>query len=150
MAYIYIYSQTDALNIVRIHNRIQSCAEWTEQNGTSSCLYNHDRFNALTETEKEKWAAVSAVTWPRSCELSDAHQTRSIHSLTKLLNSLLVFKCVIDRTSLDWAHLFKNRLSAVMKLNGVMMLSCPDAVVTSAVHSYTDMYSIRCFNLLNE
>ncbi len=37
---------------------------------TSSCLYNHDRFNALTETEKEKWfafilrftgAAVSAV-----------------------------------------------------------------------------------------
>ncbi len=56
----------------------------------------------------------------------------------------------MDRTSLDWAHLFKNSLPAVIKLPGVMMLSCPDAVVTSAVHSYTDMHSSRRFNLLNE
>ncbi len=42
------------LYIVSIHNRIQSCAEWPEQHRTSSCRYNHDGFNALTETEKEK------------------------------------------------------------------------------------------------
>ncbi len=58
------------LYIVRIHNRIQSCAEWREQNGTSSYLYNHDGFNSPTETEKwfafilrSTGAAVSAVTW---------------------------------------------------------------------------------------
>ncbi len=38
----------------------------------------------------------------------------------------------MDRTSLDWAHLFKNGLSAVIKLPGVTMpflilsLSCPE------------------------
>ncbi len=35
-----------------------------------------------------------------------AHKTCSLHSLTKRLKSL--FKCVMDRTSLDWDHLFKN------------------------------------------
>ncbi len=41
----------------------------------------------------------------------------------------------MDRTSLDWARLFKNGLSAVIKLPGVL-----NAVVTSAVHSYTDVF----------
>ncbi len=54
----------------------------------------------------------------------------------------------MDRTSLDWAHLFKNGLSAVIKLPGVMMpflirSSVLNAVVTSAVHSYTDMYLLK-------
>ncbi len=44
-----IYSQTNVFNIVRIHNSIQSCAEWTEEHGTTSCLYNHD---GEAETEK--------------------------------------------------------------------------------------------------
>ncbi len=62
----------------------------------------------------------------------------------------------MDRTSLDWACLFKNGLLAVIKLPGVMMpfLFCRshvlNAVVTSAVHPYTDMYSSRCFNQLNK
>ncbi len=29
--------------------------------------------------------------------------------------------CVVDRTSFDWDHLFKNGLSAMIKLPGVMM-----------------------------
>ncbi len=60
----------------------------------------------------------------------------------------------MDRTSLDCDHLFKNGLSTVIKLPGVMTpflilsLSCHDAVVTSDVHSFTDMYPSRCFKLL--
>ncbi len=38
-----------ALYIVRIHIHIQSCAEWMEQHGTSSCLYDHD-IEAYTDT----------------------------------------------------------------------------------------------------
>ncbi len=38
-------------------------------------------------------------------------ETCSLHSLTKLLKSLLVVNCVMDRTSLGWAHIFKNGLS---------------------------------------
>ncbi len=91
----------------------------------------------------------------RSRELWDAHQSRSLHSPTKRLKSLLVVNCVMDRTSLDWVHLFKNGLSAVIKLLCVMTIflfccSVLNAVVTSAVHSYTYMYSSRCFNLLNK
>ncbi len=59
----------------------------------------------------------------------------------------------MDRTSLDWAQFFLNGLSAVIKTS-----RCYDAIfdclsrvlnvlVTSAVHSYTDLYSSRCFNL---
>ncbi len=56
--HIYIYIESNwRLFIVRIHNRIQSCAEWTEQHGTSSCLHNHNGFNSPTDTEKEKWFA---------------------------------------------------------------------------------------------
>ncbi len=47
----------------------------------------------------------------------------------------------MDRTSLDWAHLFKNGLSAVIKLPGVMMpfliVSVLNAVVTSFI---TDVF----------
>ncbi len=84
--YTTVRTSNWCLYIVRIHIRIQSCAEWPEQHGTSSCRYNHDGFKALTETETEKWfafiigAAASAV----------AHQTRSLHALTKHLKSLLV------------------------------------------------------------
>ncbi len=69
-----------------------------EQLGTSSCLYNHDGFNWPTEMEKEKLfafilsssgAAVSAVDVIGQA-LRRVHQTRSLHSLTKLLKSLLV------------------------------------------------------------
>ncbi len=78
----------------------------TEQHGTSSCLYNHDWFNALTETEKEKWFVfilnqscrhVGAITRA----FRRAHQTHALHSLTKRLKSLLVVKLYDDRTSLD-------------------------------------------------
>ncbi len=52
----------------------------------------------------------------------------------------------MDRTRLDWAHLIKNELSAVIQLPCVMtpFLFCRssvlNAVVSSAVHSYTDMF----------
>ncbi len=50
----------------------------------------------------------------------------------------------MDRTRLDWAHLIKNELSAVIKRPGVMTPFCRssvlNAVVSSAVHSYTDMF----------
>ncbi len=70
------------------------------------------------ETEKENLfvfilrstgAAVSAV-GAIAQALRRSHQIRSLHSLTKHLKSLL-FNCVMDWTSLDWDHLFKNGLS---------------------------------------
>ncbi len=98
-----------------------------EQLGTSSCLYNHDGFNALTETEKQKLFTGAPVSAVGDREISRArrlaHQTLSLHSPTKHLKSLLLFNCVMDRTSLDWAHLFKNGLSSVIKLQ------CFDSVV---------------------
>ncbi len=83
----HIYSQPHwRLYIVRIHNRIQSCAEWTGQHGTSSCLYNHDGFNAPTEKEKEKrfafilrstGAAVRALA-PRECVWCASRSSRDL------------------------------------------------------------------------
>ncbi len=102
------------------------CAEWTEQHRTSSCLHNHDWFNALTETEKEKWFAFILN---RSCRQSRWHdrsssETRAPNALSALANKAcqVIVSCltVKDRTSLDWARLFKNRLSALIKLPGVM------------------------------
>ncbi len=72
-----------------------------EQHGTSSLLYNHDRFNALREGEMIrvylKRAAVSAVCvclYARARTIGRAlkqvRQMRSLHSLTKHLKSLLV------------------------------------------------------------
>ncbi len=44
----------------------------------------------------------------------------------------------MDRTSLDWAQLFKNGLSAVIKHPGVVssVARVLNAVATSAVHKY--------------
>ncbi len=46
----HIYSQT--FQDAQQHSRMQSCAEWTEQHGTLSCLYKHDGFNSPTETDQ--------------------------------------------------------------------------------------------------
>ncbi len=96
-------------------------------NGTSSCLYNHDGFNALTETEKEKWFAFilrftrAAVTWTR--ELSDARSALANKAFKVIVSCLMC-----DVQALTKGSLFKKRLSAVIKLPGVFILSlsCPE------------------------
>ncbi len=53
----------------------------------------------------------------------------------------------MERTSLDWAHLFINGLSCDIKSRCYDAIfdsgrsSVLNEVVTSAIHSYTDLYS---------
>ncbi len=100
--------------------------------GTSSFLYNHEGFNSPTETEREKLFAfilnhhVGAIARALRC---------APNALSALLKAFkVIVSCLMcdDRTSLDWAHLFKNGLSAVIKLTCVitpffiLSLSCPE------------------------
>ncbi len=54
----------------------------------------------------------------------ESSQTRATNVLCALANKAfkVIVSCltVMDRTSLDWDHLFKNGLSAVIKLPGVI------------------------------
>ncbi len=111
---------------------MQSCAEWTEQHGESICLYNHDGFNALTETEKEKWFAFILNRSCHQCcvcnrESSQTHAPNTRSALANKAFKIIVscFNCLMDRTSPDCAHLFKNGLSAVITSR------CYDAIFDS-------------------
>ncbi len=151
---------------------MQSCAEWTGQHGTSSCLYNHEGFNSLTETEKEKLfafilrpirAAVRALA-PRErvwCASRALATTCAPNTLSARANE--AFKIIVSCLTVWWIGQASTGL--VYFKNGCQLWwsfpvlwrhfwfcrsSVLKAVVTSAVHSYTDTYSSRCFNLLNK
>ncbi len=65
---------------------------YIQQHGTSSWLYNHDGYNALTETEKEKWLAfiLTAV----STVDRESSQTRTPNALSALANK--AFKVIVS------------------------------------------------------
>ncbi len=126
--YYYTTVRIRCLYIVRIHNRIQSCAEWTEQHGTSSCLYNHDGFNSPTETEKEKWFAFILRSTGASVSAVDS-ETCAPNVLSALANK--AFKVIVSCLTVWWTGQASTGFIYLKTVSSDKTSRCYDAIFYS-------------------